>query len=291
MKIIKLKGGLGNQLFQYSFANLIKLKTGDNVQLDMSYYEYCNNDSVRKPRILKMDISLPIASKNDIGRICHLKHYGNPQTNGYRLGIFAENIINNSYYFEKSRAYINPDSILEYKYFDGYWQSWRYVDPVWDIIRKDLRPNYILNASTNVMVNEVEGHNSVFVGVRKGDYATEKNHYGSFDNTYYQKAMDYISSNVENPIFYVFSNDISWVKQNIDFNNRNVVYREPEDTIDDFEDFIIMSHCKHAIIVNSTFHWWGARINDSAGKIVIAPKKWWFDDKPIDIVPPHWIKL
>ena len=158
-------------------------------------------------------------------------------------------------------------------------------------IRNEFVPNYDISTKTKDIIEKVKQENSVFVGIRKGDYSNSESHFGSFGNDYYQKAMNYISSKVENPVFYVFSNDIPWVKENIDFSNRTVVYREPEDIVDDFEDFLIMTECKHSIIINSTFHWWGARLNYNKDKIVVAPQKWFFDDSPIDIIPPYWVRI
>lgn len=291
MKIIKLKGGLGNQLFQYAFAYLIQKLTAEPVKLDMTSFMDRIDDPIRKPRIMKLSISIPVASPQDISRVCKFKHEGDILTFKYRALTLLENALNKAYYWEKNRAYVDPQTIKQYQYFDGFWQSWRYVETVWQELNKELVPNYPLHSSTWKMINEVSTVNSVFIGIRKGDYTAEAAHYGSFGNNYFQKAMAYVAEYVKSPVFYIFSNDIAWVKKNINFSNRTVVFREPKDIVDDFEDLFIMAACKHAIIVNSTYHWWGAKLNDHPAKIVVAPKKWFFDDKPIDIVPPHWVQL
>jgi len=291
MRIVKIKGGLGNQLFQYSYAYLLSHLTGDDVKIDMTAFEDIINDSIRKPRLLNMKVSLQIADKNEIDEMCLFKHYGSPFKQKYRLKIYLEKLLNRKYFLESTRAYIDPCDIIEHQYFDGYWQSWRYVDAVWSELKEQFVPKYELHESTQKMIDEVSGANSVFIGIRRGDYSAEASHYGSFGNEYYQKAMDYITERVKSPVFYVFSNDIPWVKENIFFENHNVVFREPKDIIDDFEDFLIMAACKHSIIINSTYHWWGARLNEYDGKIVVAPQKWFFDDKPIDIVPLRWVKI
>ena len=291
MKIVKIKGGLGNQLFQYSFASLLQEITQEDVKIDMSSFSSSLDDPIRKPRLLKMNVTIPIANDNEIRSLCMLKHSGNTLTFTYRALIAIEDMMNRRYYREKNRAYIEPESIAKHSYFDGYWQSWRYVEQVWDTVQSELVPNYEINDATRLMIEHVSDKNSVFIGIRRGDYSQRSSHYGSFGNNYYQKAMDYIAEHVENPVFYVFSNDIPWVKENIDFSNRTVFFREPEDIVDDFEDLLIMAACKHSIIINSTYHWWGARLNEYPGKIVVAPKKWFFDDKPIDIVPPRWVRI
>lgn len=291
MKIVKIKGGLGNQLFQYSFAYLLKTITSEDVKIDMSSFLGSLEDPIRKPRLLKMGVSIPIADENEINSLCTFRHSGNILTFKYRALIAIESVVNKRYYREKNRAYIEPKSVVKRSYFDGYWQSWKYVDQVWNTVRTELVPNYEIHDTTRLMIERVSKQNSVFVGIRRGDYSQRLGHYGAFGNAYYQKAMDYISDKVENPVFYIFSNDIPWVKDNIDFNKRTVIFREPENVIDDFEDLLIMAACKHSIIINSTYHWWGARLNEYPGKIVVAPKKWFFDDKPIDIVPPRWVQI
>ena len=291
MRIVKVKGGLGNQLFQYTFARLLEQLTGDKVKLDMQAYKSLLHDPIRRPRLLKFNIALLTADEDEIADKCLLKHSDKVFSYKYKFQIATEALFNHKYFFEKNRDYIKPASVLNYDYYDGYWQSWRYVDAVWEIVKKDLVPNYDIDITTKKMIEHVKGENSVFLGVRKGDYSSSVSHYGTFGNKYYQKAMNYVCEKIRNPVFYVFSNDIPWVKANINFSGRNVIYREPEGIVDDFEDLLIMAACKHSIIINSTYHWWGARLYDSPNKIVVAPEKWFFDNKPIDIVPPHWVRL
>ncbi len=291
MKIVKLKGGLGNQMFQYAFAYLLKQTTGEDVKLDMSSFSSALDDPIRQPRILKLSLSLPAAAPDELRRACLLRHEGALMSFPYRLGILLESILNRGYFLEKDRGYIEPGSILRHRYFDGYWQSWRYVEPVWAVLREEFTPSVQLSGATQETIRRVSEENSVFLGVRKGDYSSEASHYGCFGNDYFRRAMDLVSERVKDPVFYVFSNDIPWVMQNIDFTGRSVRFRTPELIVDDFEEFMIMAACRHSIIINSTFHWWGARMNDAPGKTVVAPKKWFFDDKPIDIIPPHWIRI
>lgn len=299
MKIVKIKGGLGNQLFQYAFARLIQAKTGEEVKIDMFSLIDRKKDSNQKsvlfsvfvPRLFKMNLALSSAETCDIAEVCRFRHRGDPRTLIYKAGILFEYLLNPNYYFEKNRGYVDPSKIQKYSYFDGYWQSWRYVDEILPRIQNELQPKSPLHDSTLRMIDEVSGVNSVFMGVRKGDYSNSKRHFGVFTNDYYQKAMRYIAEHVENPVFYVFSNDISWVKNNIDFAGKTVIFREPEDVVDDFEDLFIMASCRHSIIINSTYHWWGARLNNRPDKIVVAPEKWFFDDSPINIIPPYWVRL
>lgn len=294
MKIVKLKGGLGNQMFQYAFAKLIEKKTGEEVKLDYTSYSALKNDTVRKPRLERFNLSICSASSKDIEKKCLLQHQGNSQALLYKIGIYAEKTLNRKYYFEENRAYVDTDSILKYEYFDGYWQSYRYIEQVKDEIIKDFTPK-TLSQKTTDDINMFSKQNSVFVGVRKGDYTKSKyaqRHFGSFSSDYYNTAMKKISEKTENPIFYIFSNDINWCKQNLALDNSfKIVYREPEQQVDDFEELMLMSSCKHAIMVNSTYHWWGAYLIKNKNKVICCPKKWFFDDKPIDIIPNDWVVI
>ena len=294
MKIVKLKGGLGNQMFQYAFAKLLEQVTGDTVKLDFSSFTSLKNDTVRIPRIANFKLSLGAATNQDIKNICKFTHYSNSQSFFYRLGIFAEKTINRRYFWERSRAHIELDKIINFLYFDGYWQSYRYVDLVFDKLLSDFLPIKELSENTRQIQKSIQAQNAVFVGIRKGDYNANKHsiaHYGSFSSNYYLEAMEKISEIVDKPIFYIFSNDIAWCKENLDFGNNNIVYRETEQQTDDFEELMLMTSCKHAIIINSSYHWWGARLINNPTKIIYCPDKWFFDNAPIDIIPDTWHKI
>lgn len=290
MKIVKLKGGLGNQMFQYAFAKLIEQKTGDEVKLDLTSYKDLKEDLIRRPRILRFKISLPIATEEDIKKVCKFEHSGNSKSYKYRIGLILESILNKKYYFEINRAYRDLNNLVNASYFDGYWQSYRYVDEVIGKLDKEFSLLDALDNKSLKMMKKIEETQSVFVGIRRGDYLLVKpKHYGVLDEEYYKKAMNYIANKISNAVFFIFSNDINWVQKNFDFKDFNVIFIT--ETVDDFEDFILMTKCKHSIIANSTYHWWGAYRHDYAGKIVVAPKKWFADNAPIDIIPDRWIKM
>ncbi len=291
MKIVKLQGGLGNQMFQYGFAKLLSLRTGEEVKLDLSAYQGQSGNDALRPWIQKFQLSLPLATEKDIRSVCRFRHDTSASRKIYMGKIRAEMWLNKRYCRPKDCAYISIEQLISYDYFDGYWQSWRYVDEVYDILRREFIPNYELHESTRELLKEIQSQNSVFIGVRRGDYVKLQETYGSFGQEYYGPAMDYIDERVANPVYYVFSNDIDWVKQNLSFGDRTVIFREKEKIINDFEDLILMMNCRHSIMVNSTYHWWGSRMNYGENKIVVAPKTWFFNGRPIDIIPPEWVTL
>lgn len=293
MKIVKYKGGLGNQMFQYAFALMLKEKYNQQVKMDISVYQY-NNDSTQIPRINRMKICLEKASPEECAKCCLYPQKKYDSKWLYKYNILIEALFNKKYYYEFNCKFKNIDVLLNYDYYDGYWQSWKYVYSVDSLLRKSFMPLMPLSQKTENKLEQIEEENAVFIGVRKGDYTSTlraKWEYGSFGSSYYRNAMNYIYDRVENPIFYIFSNDIEWVKKHLDFSGFNIVYRENNEQTDDFEELVIMSHCKHAIIVNSTFHWWGAWLISNPEKIVVAPMEWFANKKEIDIVPPEWIRF
>lgn len=294
MKIVKFKGGLGNQLFQYAYIKALELKYNcKNVKGDFSFFNDIKNDNIRVPRIEKLNVKIEKAVDSDLKQVCLFDHYGNPMELKYKGFIFIENILNRKYFFEKDRGYRDINGLLSYEYFDGYWQSWRYLEGIESELRTEITPKFELSKKTEEKIKQVKKENAVFLGVRRGDYVEiPKNlkHYGTFGEEYYTNAIKYIKERVENPVFYIFSNDINWVKSNMNF-DCDVIYRDDEEQTSDIEELFIMAACKHAIIVNSTFYWWGAWLMSNADKIVIAPKNWFFDNKPIDIVPDVWVKM
>ena len=292
--IVRIKGGLGNQMFQYVFLKQLEKKYGQSdIKADFSFFTIPHD--FFEDRLSLLDISVNRATKEDMMKVCMFPHDQQMHTWKYRLPIYIEKVLNKKYYFEsaKDRSYKNPAELLKYNVLDGYWQSWRYFNGIEDIIKKDFGILYRCSDETKRQAEEISKTNGVMIGVRKGDYiiGKAKKRFYQIDMDYQIKAAKYIAKRVENPIFYVFANDMKWVHDNLDFGNLNVVYRDPELQVSDLEEMQLMSACKHAIIPNSTFHWFGAFMIDNPHKIIIRPKKYYGDGTPEDVFPPTWMVI
>ena len=293
--IVKIKGGIGNQLFQYAFAKYLEKNSHQLIKLDYSSCVGCS-DITCENRLKYFNISVDEVTQSEMKDVCLSKHNAPLLTRKYKIQTLCELLFNKSYYFEKqkNRQFIDYSSLGKKRYFDGYWQSWKYVYEVRDELNKDLIFNNEISQLTKQTIFKIQKEEAVFIGIRRGDYISSKKarkRYGSFSKEYYVSAMKYVSDIVRNPVFYIFSNDIDWCKKNLDFNGFNVVYREPHLQTNDLEELLIMSSCKHAIIVNSTFHWWGAFLIKNPNKIVVAPNEWFCDGTKIDIVPNEWVRM
>lgn len=293
MKVVKIKGGLGNQMFQYAFALYLKRTTGVEVLLDFSYFGHVSDDKIRQPRLLKYNISNYVMQYSG-SKLNKIQQRFNSKSIIYKLLIVIQILFDKKYYFQKHRMFESVEKIGKHTYFDGYWQSYKYVDFVKEEIISGLVTKQQYTTNLKEFIKKIQSCNSVFVGVRKGDYTKNKksvNRFGLYKQDYYDTALKRIEQTISKPTYYVFSNDIKWVHKNLDFGQRDVVYIERELGFTDFEEFILMQNCKNAIIVNSTFHWWAAWLIRNKDKKIICPKSWYADGTESDICPNNWIRI
>ena len=184
-------------------------------------------------------------------------------------------------------------------YFEGYWQSEDYFKSNESLVRKALTFKKELNKASQELANELGvKDNTVSIHVRRSDYVSSERTnqiHGTCSANYYLNAINLLREKIAEPAFYIFSDDPTWVKQTLlpaIRNARLIAHNYAEDS---WQDMDLMSRCRHHIIANSSFSWWGAWLNPYIEKIVVAPKNWfcirdhYFDDT--DIVPKSWIKL
>ncbi|MFA7658462.1 MAG: alpha-1,2-fucosyltransferase [Candidatus Gastranaerophilaceae bacterium] len=273
MLIVSLLGGVGNQLFQYASARAISIRTGMELKLDITEFD---DYKLRKYELGNFNIQENIASVNEI--VWMLK----------RKRLFQQN-----YFKEKNNRFM-PEllKIKHHAYLEGYFQSEKYFKDVEQIIRQELTFKNLDFIQNQDIFKELRQKNSVSIHIRCGDYINDSKNekiYNVCTMKYYQSAIKYILERVENPAFYVFSDDIAWVVRNfkpdVDVKILNIENWQ--------EDFYFMQNCKHNIIANSSFSWWGAWLNSNPDKIIVAPDRWFNGPKSSykPIVPNAWAKV
>ena len=287
-------------MFQYAFARLLQEKYNvNNVFLDTSYFDNSFAERYLKNGIELLNVNYQVADKNLLHKHFFLYNDFTPHHFMHRSVAGIQAILNPAYYFEKDRDYRKVENIINHIYFDGYWQSWRYLDPIDNILREEFKPRNSLAEQTLSFIKKYSAKKAVFIGIRRGDYASSSvscKHYGVTSIEYYKQAITQIVKRIHNAFFVIFSDDIEWVHSQINFNEfgiskEQIEHRDRDKIVSDFEEMYVMASCKHAIISNSTFNFWGAWLIDNPKKIVIAPKDWFKDGSPIDIVPPTWLKI
>lgn len=286
MVIVKIIGGLGNQMFQYAYAKALEQK-GHEVKIDISAFETYKLHGGYQLDKYNIDLDSSIKDEND-------KFYKN--TFFYkvlrRFGMdFSRRIKEKSLLFDKKLLEIDDNS-----YLDGYFQCEKYFKDIREIILKQFTINQDISNYTKEIKNKIQNsQNSCSLHIRRGDFvnSTNINIHGTCDIEYYKKAIQYLEEKVENINYFIFSDDIEWVKENLAI--QNAIYIDSKEKRIPHEDIYLMSLCKNNIIANSSFSWWGAWINRNENKIVIAPKRWFADDKlenqSKDIVCESWVKI
>ena len=288
MILVELNGGLGNQMFQFAAAKSLSLFRNADLKLDSTSAAEQNLPEGLKKRpydLHHFNITDPIANKKDIdlfsdrSLVNKIIEKSKPP---YKRRIYREPF----FHFDKNFFKAGPNVYLK-----GLWQSEKYFIPYQEEIRRSLELNdkhfdHLLN-----IANMIKNQNSVSIHIRRGDYLAKitLNVLGLIPIDHYLRAIELIKLKINNPVFYFFSDDINWVKENFSF--PDAVYVSDHISKNHIEDLYLMSQCRHNIIANSSFSWWGAWLNNNPGKIVIAPKNW-FNKGPkdtYDLYPDNWI--
>lgn len=277
MRIVRIYGGLGNQMFQYvlyyKFQKKEKLVFIDrSFKSDRSY-------ELDKWKILPREISPLIASIYNNNR----NYFWN------RVFIYYRGL-KKSKYTENPFAFYHDYNNIHNIYFEGYWQNLKYFEDIEPDIRKAFNYHKISLCPRNTVWNDrINKTESVAIHVRAGDYLTpsEIKCYGDICTTaYYEQAIDYIDHCVKNPVYYVFSNDLDYARSILP--EREYVFVEGNTEADAIEEMMLMRSCKHQIIANSTFSWWAAWLNDNPEKHVVMPEIWVNGAEPVNLAEDGW---
>ena len=285
MIIIKLEGGLGNQMFQYALGRNLSLIHDTPFKVDVSYLEK-ENQSGRTLRIDNFKTLLNKAAEDEIS--------------SYRSTI--QKILDRLRPISKRKKILELSPEFDPRvlkradgYFVGHWNNERYFKSSEDAVRKDFELKQPLGTLAQQVAEEILSEpESVSVHIRRGDYVSIPKIaavHRTLPLSYYQEACGKILEKKPNAVFFVSSDDIIWAKDNFPKEFRTVFVSSPE--IPDYEEMTLISQCKHQIIANSTFSWWGAWLNQNPEKIVIAPKQWFTDPnrKIGGLIPKSWIQI
>ncbi len=265
MIIVRLKSGLGNQLFQYAIGLNLSQQKKCRLLFDFSLF----NQGNRKFKLKYFELEYDSISK-------------------FKLTLLSSNFV---FYLSKLLQFdfyhkVIKDPMWEYLELPkkdnliliGYWSFNQYFEGV----RSDLLAKFRLNDFffNNTYLNwreKIQNTEAVAIHIRRGDYLTDKEFnavFGVLPEEYYFDGIELIKLKVKNPCFFVFSDDPCWVNENFKIEEEYFVVSEQEE-LADYHEFDLMRNCKHHIIANSTFSWWAAYLNDNEGRVIIQPRKWY----------------
>ncbi|MEZ6131733.1 MAG: alpha-1,2-fucosyltransferase [Planctomycetaceae bacterium] len=291
MIIVRLSGGLGNQLFQFATGRALSIRHQQPLVIDDRVF---HEDRFRQfgMSLFRAKFQLPVES-TDVQNIlppsrkrwaAFLKWR---LTHGRRLIYLREK----SLAFDSTVLNTGPNS-----YLHGYWQSEQYFADVAEEIRRELTLRIDPGGENPACLAQIRSGVSVSIHVRRGDYVSDPKAsrvHGTCSVQYYRNAAQEIAGRISDPLtFYVFSDDPEWTKQNLNlpFATRYVCHN---DDAHNYEDLRLMSACDHHIVANSSFSWWGAWLGQNPNRLVIAPKVWFIDPSRSDasLVPASWLRI
>ena len=297
--LIRLWGGLGNQMYQYAHEKKLSiLNNNAEIKLDISYF-----DNYYWPfELNKLNIKATIASKEDIFNF----NNGSLSKKAGKLiekipWIRVKDFIRKPFskVFTEPKVSFNPEvlNIRHDVYLKGYWSSYKYFDDIREVLLEDFSFKEKMNNENKKIADKIlSSDSSISLHVRRGDYISlpdaKKVFRSPYEDGFYDRAVSEIEKKVDNPEFFLFSDEPDWVKENIKINHKTTIVDINKGN-NNYWDMKLMSLCKHNIIANSTFSWWAAYLNQNKNKFVFAPKAWINDSRYIieDMIPPDFIKL
>lgn len=284
MLIIQLTGGLGNQLFQYAAARAHMLRLDTELYLDKTHF-----------------LPTPTGKKNlrqyELHHFNVIERFRKPAFHWVKKYFRVKNMYVAAKTFRETHVHIHPEffEISGDTYIEGCFQSEKYFKQYENVIRKELSFKTKATGKNAELLEKIKTVNAVSLHVRRGDYVSNSETlkvHGVCGLDYYERAVKHIESVIDNPHFFLFSDEPEWVQQNLTLNHPYEIINHNKGE-SSFEDIRLMSACNHHIIANSSFSWWGAWLNPSENKIVIAPERWFADKQhnSNDIIPEKWLKV
>lgn len=272
MMIVRLMGGLGNQLQQYALCRKLEIM-GKEAKLDTSWFTDRVQENMQAPRPLELQRLVNLPAKTACAeevRALLGRQYEDKEGTWEKI----KRKINpaSAMVFEESQMYHPEIFDWDRKYLVGYWACEAYYEDILPKLRSEIcfpKDTKDLNSKT---IEKMEQEMSVSVHIRRGDYldAVNMEMFGNIcTESYYESAIRYIRENCENAVFYIFSDDRDYVRAKYQGGEYRII--DWNNGADSFYDMMLMSHCRHHICANSTFSFWGARLDGHDGKIMIRP--------------------
>ncbi len=282
MILAKVVGGLGNQLFIYAAAKTLAKKNETTLKLDISDYK---NEGLRNFQLDYFNTNYEIASLKEIKEFTEISFRKKIQNKLFNKNVYKERK------FEFNKRFIKSKSPI---YIKGYFQSEKYFEENKTGIKKELSFKIETLEINEEILKEIENSNSVSIHIRRGDYLNKNivETHGVLGLDYYNTSIAIINSKITEAKFFIFTDSTKWVENNINVSNCTIVSNLYSQS--PIQDLFLMSKCKHNIIANSSFSWWGAWLNENVNKIVVAPKKWFGPKGPKSfdsLYPDNWIKI
>lgn len=291
MKIVKILGGLGNQMFQYAFyIALCQRHTDEEIKIDLnSFRGYRLHNGFEVERIFR----LPPAPRSSIADLLKLAW---PYLH-YRLWQLGSRVLpQRSSMCVEARNMAYCPQVFDDEgdtYYDGYWQDDRYFAEAIDEVKRAFSFPPFADVRNIEIAQVIQSSHSVGIHIRRGDYLKHKKYAGTCPASYYDAALQTILRQHTVDNIYVFCNDRTWYGTHIAplLQDYDVTYVDWNLRQDSYRDMQLMSLCQHLIIANSTFSWWAAKLHQRDNGTIVAPKRWFAYDHYHVSLPEGWMAI
>lgn len=292
MVITRLIGGLGNQMFQYAVGRRLAHVLGVELKLDITEFDNYKLRTFRTYSLGNFNIREKFASPGEVAVLARPTILERMRAKVLRRPPRPPRT-----YIREKHFHFDPDilNLLDGVYLDGYWQSEKYFADIAKIIRREFTVKVPQTGENQELGEQINSRESVSLHVRRGDYAldphTNKVH-GCCGIDYYLRCVEFINSKVKNAHFFAFSDEPQWIAENLKLPCSMTIVNH-NNTSKEYEDLRLISQCKHHIIANSSFSWWGAWLSSNQVKTVLAPKRWFNTDEhnTKDLIPDGWVRI
>jgi hypothetical protein len=268
----EMSGGLGNQLFQYAAGRAVGLRLGAPVRMDVCWYR---NNPLRAILLDRFNIQATFATRWESAILQRWEKFVVP----VQKYIPVPNLT-----IIRDFRQENDDRLREVEgnvFLKGHWESEGYFALAAHQIREDLTFKSEPDEENRLVLEQIQASEAVCLHVRRGDIVH------ALSVEYYRTALEILQGRVRQPHFFIFSDDAAWTRENIklEFPATYVTHNVGKR---DYEDLRLMTYCKHFIIANSTFSWWGAWLSRNPGKQILSPKKWFKKRTTPGLLPAEW---
>jgi hypothetical protein len=290
--IVRIIGGLGNQMFQYAFGRRLADALSVPLRLDITPFRTYDK---RRYELGGLRIEENFASDREI-RLALRGRFPRVRS---RAGRVFPSLADGPGRLVAERGFGFDPALLDLHdgaYLEGYWQSERYFDTVGDRLRAEFVPRTPPRGRAAELAEQMRQEDSVSLHVRRGDYVSEPSVemiHLVCDETYYTRCVEYLAPRLKDPHFYVFSDEPAWARDNLRIPFPTTIVAESCRTTA-IDDMWLMARCRYHVIANSSFSWWGAWLDSRPAKVVLMPRRWFRDRAPeysADIRPPEWVAL
>lgn len=292
--ITRLMGGLGNQMFQYAAGRALSVRFGLELKLDISWYDDMSGCTPRRFLLGIFPLSATFATEQECRRLIWREESCIAEV--FRKISNRPKIHAATYFNEPCALGTLTLNASKGAYLYGYWQSEEYFVAIADVVRKDFDFPALPSGASEDMLQAIESvPDSTAVHIRRGDYvwdATTNATHGVCSQHYYSVALSLVASQARTPHLFLFSDDTEWVRGHFDTCGLSATVVDLHSSDAGHHDMHLMSRCKHHVIANSSFSWWGAWLSTKSG-FVCAPKRWFATSRKENIspIPDRWTAI